>query len=115
MNKKIEDIMAGFEPSLIAGFDSSLIEGILRKNFGYEGRIDNLKREEEETVVKLYNKEGLDVTIIRKDYFELKSIIVTKYIVPITLRGGVGQHIIELIDRRRQLSMIGYGVEDKNG
>lgn len=110
MNKKIEDIMAGFEPSLIAGFEASLIEGMLKKNFGYKGKIDDLIVDNEDIVVRLYNNEGFDVSIVRKGSFELKHIVVQNYI-----GNKNGQPIVELTDRHRQLSLIGYRVEDEDG
>ena len=110
MDKKIEDIMAGFDSLLIAGFDYSLIEGMLRNNFNYRGKIDDLQKEEDGVVVRFYNENGFDVSIVRKGSFELKHIVAQNYI-----GNKNGREIVEMTDRRRQLSIIGYKVEDKNG
>jgi len=110
MDEKMEDIMAGFDSSLIAGFDYSLIEGMLRNNFNYSGKIDDLQREEDGLVVRLYNSEGLDVSIISKGYFGLKFLVVQDYA---SCRGE--RQVIEISDRSKSLSIIGYKVEDKDG
>ena len=95
----------------IAGFDRSLIEGILRRNFRYNGKISDLRIDDEDMVVRLYNNEGLDVSIIRKDYFRLKPIIVQHYYVD----DSNGRQIVEMTDRGRGLSIVGYRTEDKDG
>ena len=61
-------------------------------------------------MIRLYNNEGLDVSIVKKDYFRFKSIIVHYYV-----RNRNGRQVIELTDRERQLSIVGYIREDKNG
>ena len=94
----------------IAGFDCSLIEGRLRKDFGYEGKVDNLQREEDGIVVRLYNNEGFDVSIVRKEHFRWKSLVVQDYI-----NSRSERQIKEMTDRSRGLSMVGYKVEDKYG
>jgi len=94
----------------IAGFDGSLIEAVLKDGFNYDGKIDDLQREEDGLVVRLYNSEGLDVSIVSKDYFGLKSLVVQDYIGNKNWR-----QIIEISDRSKSLSIIGYKVEDKDG
>lgn len=102
MAEKVNEEIAGFEPSLI--------EGMLKKIFGYDGKIDNLQREEDGIVVRLYNSEGFDVSVVRKGSFELKHIVVQDYI------GNKNRRqIIEMTDRDRDLSIVGYKVEDKDG
>ena len=92
----------------IAGFDCSLIERMLRNDFKYKGKIDDLEREDDEIVVRLYDNKGLDIRIVRKEYFKLKSIVVQNYI---RQRDGP---VTEITDRGRQLCMIGYKVENEN-
>ncbi len=94
----------------IADFDYSLIDGILRNNFNYSGKIDDLQKEEDGVVVRLYNNEGLDVSIVRKEHFRWKSLVVQDYI-----NGRNGREVIEMTSRGMQLSMVGYKVEDKDG
>ena len=89
----------------IAGFDSSLIKRMLKNNFRYNGKIDDLRIEDEDMVVRLYNDDGLDVSIIRKDYFRLKFVIVQSYT-------GQGKSVIELIDRSKELSVVGWRAEN---
>lgn len=92
----------------IAGFDRDLIEKMLSSCFRYERDIDSLKREDDGMVVRLYNSE-LDVSVVKPDYFRLKHIVVQNYR---TNRGD--RPVIEMTDRGRELSIVGYRMEDKN-
>ncbi len=91
----------------IAGFDSSLVKNVLKSHFKYCGKIDRLKIDaDDEVVVRLYNEE-MDVRVVKKEYFRLKSIIVQNY------TRQKREYIIEVTDRVNQLCMVGW--MGKNG
>jgi len=93
----------------IAGFDYCLIEGVLRNKLKYRRKMADVKTEDEDMSVRLYDDNGLEASVVKKDYFPFKHIIRDNYI------NRAGREVIEASDINKQLYLVGYKIEARHG